>query len=97
MRKPSSKVIALSNAFSAIIREWVPDKVFEINQRNKEPYYIDNGLCATHDFCDPNQAIINAFKQVYDKEPSVQNEQHNLLIIRAWNLSKSIGFNTYVA
>lgn len=90
--KPSKKAILLANAFSEILNDWIPDKLFEVNLRNKEKSYIDGGFCATHDFCDPSQAMIDAFKKLYGYEPSTQNQQHLNLIGKAWILAKDNEF-----
>lgn len=88
--RPSAK---LANAFSTILNEWIPEKIFEVNLRNMEPSY--NGCCATHDFCDPNQAMIDAFKKLYGKEPSIHNKMHNSVINESWNLAKANKFKQF--
>lgn len=51
----------LSSEFSRILREWLsPDELAEIYQRNSTPEY--SGCCASHDFCDPNQAMEEALE-----------------------------------
>jgi hypothetical protein len=91
MRK-LTKAELLANGFSEIINDWIPDKMYEINLRNKEPQYKTRNWCATHDFCDPNQAMIDAFKKLYNKELSTTNKKHLELINHAWNLAKTNDF-----
>lgn len=86
------KHILLANEFSKILNEWIPEKLFEVNQRNKEPRYIASGCCATHDFCDPNQAMIDAFTNLFGKEPSARNQKQNTLINNAWAAAKQAQF-----
>lgn len=88
------KSIILANAFSAVLNEWIPEKLFEVNLRNKEPRYA--GCCATHDFCDSNQAMIAAFVKIFGKEPSVRNQKHNDITNNAWALAKEAQFKQIV-
>lgn len=89
-KRYSKKTIKLSNAFSAILNEWIPEKLAEVNRLNKE--HAGDNCCATHDFCDPNQAMIDAFKSLFGKEPTGRNREQNYLIDNAWELSKTNGF-----
>lgn len=89
------KAILLAKEFSKILNSWIPDKLFEVNLRNKEAYYIEHNLCATHDFCDSNQAIINAYKNLYGSDPSLRNKKQTALINKAWNIAKENKFNPY--
>lgn len=93
MNPYSKKVIELANAFSGVLNQWIPEKLFEVNLRNKEASYV--GCCATHDFCDPNQAMIDAFTSVFGREPSAKNQKDNLLINNAWNIAKDSQFKPY--
>jgi len=87
------KKIQLANAFSKVLNEWLStEDISEINRRNSTPEYYVFELCATHDFCDPNQAMIDAYKSIFGREPSVQNKKDNELINKAWDLAKKAGF-----
>lgn len=51
----------LSMEFCRILSKWLePSEIREINRRNAQPEYA--GCCASHDFCDPNQAMIDALE-----------------------------------
>ena len=51
----------LSEEFCRIMNEWLdPSEIREINRRNALPEYT--GCCASHDFCDPNQAMADALE-----------------------------------
>lgn len=50
-------------------------------------------ICATHDFCDPNQSMIDAFKSITGREPDVQSDEDNLYINTSWSLAKANEFN----
>jgi hypothetical protein len=92
MNKHSTNILKVAKQFSIILNQWIPEKLFEVNLRNKEQSYIDHGCCATHDFCDPNQAIIDAFKFVFGKDPSVKNQKDNMIINNAWTIAKTANF-----
>ncbi|HEX6826115.1 MAG TPA: hypothetical protein VF077_07335 [Nitrospiraceae bacterium] len=56
----------LAEAFAEIIREWTaPHEFAEIRKRNRT---YDEGVCATHDFLDANDAMAEAFRQVFERE-----------------------------
>ena len=95
MNSHNKKAIELANNFSRVLNEWIPEKLFEVNLRNKEKSYSEGGFCATHDFCDPNQAMINAFVSVFGREPAALNKKDNALINKAWNMAKAAGFKPY--
>lgn len=81
----------LADAFCSIITSWLPvETVAEINRRNALPEYA--GCCASHDFCDPNQAMIDAmwtFGVAF--EPANDGMK---LIDDAWEIAKQRGFAT---
>lgn len=60
MSSPPS-IEELSAEFSRILNEWLgPKRIREINRRNALPEYAN--CCASHDFCDSNQAMIEALE-----------------------------------
>src|SRR5688500_6323432 len=77
----------LSEEFCRILNEWLdPSEIREINRRNALPEYT--GCCASHDFCDPNQAMADAL-EVFGIEfhPELCD-----LINAAWDLAKGRQF-----
>lgn len=55
------KVIAA--AFDKVLREWLsPADYSEVVRRNATPQYRDCDICASHDFCDSNEAMMEAFE-----------------------------------
>jgi len=95
MNPHSNNIIKLADTFSEILNEWIPEKLYEVNLRNKEVSYTEHGCCATHDFCDPNQAMVDAFVKVFGKEPSTKNQKHNMLIDNAWTVAKTAQFKPF--
>lgn len=79
----------LAREFSRILCEWcTPDEMAEIRQRNLTPEY-SGGCCASHDFYDANQAMIDAVESLggeYDTDS-------DLPIDAAWGIAKQAGFD----
>lgn len=93
----------LAKEFSKILNEWLSkDEITEINKRNATEEY--KGNCATHDFCDPNQAMLDAFENVMGRElvffngdvpeSEKQNEYDMALWSKAWTLAHNNKFST---
>lgn len=82
----------LSSEFSRILREWLsPDELAEINQRNSTSEY--SGCCASHDFCDPNQAMVEALEMFgLDFHPRLCG-----LVNEAWGIASRSRFQRTVA
>jgi hypothetical protein len=58
----------IAKAFAAVLRDWLTaDQWAEMQARNVD--YSD-GVCASHDFCDANEAMAEAFKTITGREPS---------------------------
>lgn len=82
----------IADEFLRIVREWCgPEQCAEIDRRNATSEYAYHGHCASHDFCDPNQAMIDAltkFEITYD----AQCDALGLLIDDVWGEAKRKGF-----
>ena len=84
---------ALAKQFIIELRETVSDEEMdEINARNATPEYINTGCCASHDFCDPNQCMIDALENLGFTFETQDNAQLQA-IDQAWTLAKSCEFN----
>lgn len=96
-REPTTKTVtrersvdALAAAFAAKIREELsPEEVAEIDRLNKER---DDSSCATHDFCDANMPMSEAFKAVYGHEVRAHSDADAALWNAAWTKAKRAGF-----
>ena len=81
--------IELSERFSDIIRDWLTaDELADVNSKNN----ADEDHCATHEYCDANEAMQQAFLASRGVSIDVQNEEHIELINRAWKRSKKNKF-----
>lgn len=83
-------VDAVAKEFSRIMREWLTaDELAEVDRRNRAE--SNPCICHSHDLCDPNQAMIDAFTAV-GVEYDVQNDAHGDCSNRAWQVVKANGF-----
>lgn len=65
--------------------------VAEIVRLNATPAYA--GCCASHDFCDANMVMADAFEEVLGHALDAGDETHAALVNRAWDLAKNAGFD----
>lgn len=85
-KTPDTDLLAIK--FIAALREMVDDTTIrEINRLNGTAAY--DGICASHDFCDPNQAMVHALEALgFDFHPSL-----NEFVNEAWAKAKAAGFS----
>ena len=75
----------LAFTFTEVLGEWLTDDQFdEMRRRNVSPEYAD-GACASHDFCDANMAMLEAFKRVVGRAPDLAEDADVNLWDNAWN------------
>lgn len=54
---------SLARKFSEKVLEWIgQDKMLEVISKNATPQY--SNCCATHEYCDPNQAMLDILEEV---------------------------------
>ncbi len=82
---------AVAKTFARIVREsFDKDQMVEVNARNATPEY--ESCCATHDFCDANELMAEAFVEILGRDPEVCDEADCLVWNKAWTLAKENGF-----
>lgn len=65
-----AEVTRLADALAEVLREWLsPTEWQEMRARNDTPEYAD--CCASHDFCDANMAMDEAFRRALGRPPDV--------------------------
>jgi len=80
----------LAGAFFATLTVWLSPAEFR-RMRIKNRAHADagrTGVCASHDFCDANEAMAEAFQRVLHRDcvlPSDGNDQQCAEDMRAWN------------
>lgn len=82
----------LSAGFSNVLKEWLTaEEMAEVIRRNALPAYA--GACASHDFCDANMAMAEAFEKIFG-EFDFSSDIHSALFNGAWNIAKANKFYT---
>jgi hypothetical protein len=82
--------IELAREFHSIIRrEFDARELYAVDQRNQK--HVDH--CATHDFCDSNMLMLEAFMNVVGSDIDFENEVDCRLIDASWRLAKDNGFS----
>ena len=75
--------------FHAVIREWLPEHLHQIDAKNAANSL---GICATHDLCDSNMAMAEAFER-HGLDPfDVECASKAALWAQAWNIAIHVGF-----
>ena len=57
-------------------------KMVKLSKANTDPM-----ICVSHDFCDANMPMLEAYERVLDYEPQANNEAHNKIWSDAWTLA----------
>lgn len=80
----------LADAFSQIIRDWLKhEEMAQVLIRNS---VNPPNVCATHDFCDANMAMTEAFANVAGRNPNLATESDAADWNAAWVRAKNAGF-----
>lgn len=83
--------IKLARKFGSLIQEGFTTQQFRIMlDRNKAE--TDDAVCHTHDFCDANMYMAEAFQTVIGREPDVSDEADAELWSDAWSIAKAAEF-----
>ncbi len=93
--KDIKQVRALSDAFAGVLREWLTEEQFA-EMRSKNVAYVveDTMTCASHDYCDANMAMQEAFEGITGRElfpeegDDAQQSADTDLINAAWTDAK---------
>jgi len=81
----------LAKEFSGILKDWTGEESIKaINEKNATRAYVD--ACASHEFCDPNTAMIEAFANVMGRSINFQNAGDFSMINHAWSTAKENKF-----
>lgn len=92
LQQDTDNFALLARAFAAVLKEWLTDdQMATVNHRNNSGCYSED-ICASHDFCDANMAMCEAFEQVFLRSLEVNSDQDLHLWTLAWNLAKKAQF-----
>jgi hypothetical protein len=84
--------IRLAREFGTMIQEAFTRQQFNIMlDRNKaEP--AESGVCHTHDFCDANMYMHEAFEKTFGREPDTNDDSDLESWNDAWAIAKAADF-----
>lgn len=80
----------LASAFNVVLFDWIGPKLGQVVIQNRQQ--SDPSICHTHDWCDSNQAMIDAFENTFKRLPDLQGPDGDLMDC-AWSTSKENDFN----
>lgn len=76
--------------FTRLIRKEVGMENFrQIRRLNATPDYNYGSCCASHEFCDANMLMLEAFQNL-GFEPDLSNDQHVALWNDAWDVARRL-------
>lgn len=76
----------LADAFVAVLKDWLtPGEWRQMLLRNA--IHRRPGVCASHDFCDANVAMAEAWQTLTGEEPDVSDEKATRVWNQAWELA----------
>lgn len=85
-----SEAELIARAFSSDLWETIgPARMAQVIKRNRSN---PPGICASHDFCDANMPMADAFQRITGREISAENENDCALWCRAWDIAKANNF-----
>ena len=80
----------LAIEFANILKTWLTvDQLTAVNARNESG---GDDSCATHDFCDANEAMAEAFEKIFANQPNIQSDADLQLMNSAWSFAKTNKF-----
>lgn len=88
------EVKRLAEEFSKVLRIWLtPMQMAIVVERNSEN--TDERVCHSHDFCDANMAMQDAFERVFGREPRMDggSDLDESLWGFAWDVAKDCEFD----
>lgn len=90
-QKAYQLAIAFSNGLYEYLGEAVMDSVIDANANER-----DGRVCHTHDYCDANQIMIDAWQDAFGEplEVDASDEAQTDLINLAWGLASDYEFNS---
>lgn len=80
-------VSKIATEFANVLRKWLgPVQFAKMQRRNMKS---EENVCASHDFCDANMAMAEAFETVLNREPNVSNASDTAIWNAAWDKAKA--------
>lgn len=78
----------LARKFSVVLRDWLsPSNMAIVIERNLDSRWA--GFCASHDFCDANEAMLLAFSSLTGRDMEGDDTDD---INKAWGIARASNF-----
>lgn len=91
MNPKNGSVPELAHEFSRVLREYLTeDEMEQVIERNAE--FDDPAICASHDFCDANMAMNEAFENIMGHPIDTRKKADLAILDKAWNMAKASDF-----
>lgn len=93
--KPATIAQLIAKEFSRILKEEeLGEQEFTrmVNRHLDEHYKHEENICVSHEFCDANMPMAQAFEKITGIEVDPMNEEHCKLWNRAWDYAKNSDF-----
>ena len=102
-KTPVSVVERVAREFSAVLLEWLGKDGLETTVENNRTQ-TDPLICHSHDTCDANMAMLEAFETIMEREPYMDSDEEEGLATRAhidadwalmssaWDMAKAAEF-----
>ncbi len=84
-----TNIVTIAQKFHGIVRRELTDHLEAIDEENRTTEHT----CATHDFCDANMLMSEAFTAVLGRDMDAGSEDDAALWNEAWDLAVEHGFN----
>ena len=62
-KREKAMIKDITNTFIKLILKDIKQDIKTINKKNATPYYINNNLCATHEYVDTNMYLLKAIRK----------------------------------
>ena len=92
----SSQTLAVAEAFAEVMRQWLSkDEFAEMKHKNETDPNYRGCVCASHDYCDANMAMMEAFDHVMGhnmipEEGGEISESDCAIWSDAWDLARRL-------
>lgn len=81
----------IARAFCGVLNEWLtPEQIQQVNILNATD--ADQSVCHTHDFCDANQAMLDAMESLGIEWEGIE-DLDRIPVNEAWSIAKAAGFS----
>lgn len=77
----------LASEFANILRAWLTPAEF-VEMQEKNAANIRSNICASHDYCDANEAMLLAWEIVHGREFEFLSDADGREMDEAWNIAK---------